>query len=61
MFSIETKDGFVHIETDDAESVSPVITREEHEAAARMFAETGCVPLDYASKIASGYVRLKAR
>lgn len=61
MFSIEAKDGFVRIKTDDAESMSPIITREEHDAAAQMFAETGCVPLDYASKIASGYVRLKAR
>ncbi len=56
---IESADDGVLVETDAFESFSARVTPEEHEAAARTYAETGCVPVSYHAKMTSGYFRIK--
>jgi len=53
-----TEDG-VRVETDAFEGFSARVTPEEHEAAARIYAETGCIPEGYHHKMTSGYFRIK--
>ena len=50
----------VDIETDTIEIRYTRVSLAEHKAAAKLYAETGCVPLDYVTKVSSGYLRIKS-
>ena len=55
----ERKDDRIRIETEHAEYEGPDVSEAEHEEAMKMWQESGCVPLEYASKIASGRLHIK--
>jgi len=57
--TITSSDDGVRVEGEHFKSYSPRISHEEHEEAAQMHAETGCVPLAYHDKVASGFFRFK--
>ena len=56
---IVPKSDEVHIETDSYEIRFTRVSPAEHVEAAKLYAETGCVPLDYVTKVSSGSMRLK--
>jgi hypothetical protein len=59
MVKYERRDGRILIETEFSEYEGPDISDAEHEEAMRVWQETGCVPAEYASKIASGHLFIK--
>jgi hypothetical protein len=56
---ITTTDEGVLVETETSESFTPRVTQAERDEAARVFAETGCVPEDYHRRAASGYLIIR--
>jgi hypothetical protein len=58
--SLTIEDGIVRIETTSVSCSYSIVTLEEERAAMEMWLETGCVPEDYAAKIASGRLWFKA-
>jgi len=56
---VSCSDSDVHIETDSFEIRCARVSPAEHEEAAKLYAETGCVPLAYVAKVSNGYLRIK--